>query len=316
MSPSTSRSGASSRPCSSLRSSRSQPANARCAAWRSAAATHADRDVAAAAHDRLERRRAERLGQLLARRRSTTSTGRSGVRSARAPAGGARRRRTRSAPRRPSAQPLELGQRRPPRREQVQLELRASTRAATRTSVASAVERPLRYGPVTRKWRSARSTHDRLELGVAEPDGCGPPRPRAGRGRRARPASAAARSRGTAAARRMRAPRARATSRREVAVPGDLELEPVRAGSRDPAGSCAPRTTLSGTPSAANSSSSAMRSTSFAGTMPASAFGTAPRRSAVIAKCTPSGRPSPTSRGSASTSAPRLTRSNAAAKPA
>ena len=55
-----------------------------------------------------------------------------------------------------------------------------------------------------------------------------------------------------------------------------------------------------------------MRSTIFAGTMPASAFGTAPRRSAVIAKCTPSGRPSATRRGSASTSSPRLTRSNAA----
>ena len=62
----------------------------------------------------------------------------------------------------------------------------------------------------------------------------------------------------------------------EGSFPGSATWSSVPPGRKPrPGGSCIPRTVFSGTPSAASSSSSAMRSTTFAGTIPASAFGSA-----------------------------------------
>jgi hypothetical protein len=58
-----------------------------------------------------------------------------------------------------------------------------------------------------------------------------------------------------------------------------------------------------------------MRRTTLVGMIAASAFGTAPRRSLVIAKWTPSGRPSATSRAKTSISSPPRTPKNASLKP-
>ena len=103
---------------------------------------------------------------------------------------------------------------------------------------------------------------------------------------------------------------------RVVADQRDLGLERRRGTKPRPGGSLTSLTVRRSSPSELYSSVSAIRSTTLDVMIPLSAPEIAARRSAVITKCTPSGRLSATRRGIRSTSSPRLMRSNAAWKPA
>ena len=302
MSPSTSASGdrAAGRapPCAARAAS---PENARCAAWRSHAATTRT--------SRSRPRRttvssgggAERLGELLAvvdhdHERPGRVAPRALLDRLRELE---RRRLARLGTARDRAPAAELGERAAARREQAELGRggRAAQRVGERRERGRAAA-PVR--PDDEEVAVGEVDRDRLELGVAEAE-------------RRRRAAAPGRAGSTAATPRRhrldrpraplavarRAARRRAARERQQPAPRPPGRRPRprrgararSAGSRARPAAGRPRTTLSGTPSEANSSSSAMRSTIFAGTIPASAFGTAPRRSAVIAKCTPSGAP-------------------------
>ena len=322
-SPSTSRSGSSSSPCSSLRSSRSHPPYARMTAWVSAATTSRTGTSRPRRTIVSSERGAHRLGRARRRRRS----GRTAARRpppARSPAQQARPPSRRSPRRRgrPTSTPTSAvgsGLRRGASRCTC---ASGSAASSERAIVSSVVERPERYGPAIRKCASWRST--------ASASRSSSPRPKTGRigaagrqRRRARRRRAAGRSAARGRRRSARAAPARRRRRRRAGPRRRRRRRRARPAPRGcprtkprPGGSFMSLTVRMSRPSELYSSVSAMRRTSFEVMIPLSAPEIAARRSAVITKCTPSGRLSATRRGIRSTSSPRLMRSKAAWKPA
>ena len=186
--------------------------------------------------------------------------------------------------------------------------------------VSSAVERPERYGPATRKWASWRSTA-RLSRSSS-------PRPRIGRrGERAEVVARSTDSRERRDRRDVPVAEALAQRARRATTPRSGPRPRVVADERDLRLHDAVHETAAGRQLDVLGGARVeperavlVRCRPCAArpcvvTMPPSAPETAARRSAVITKCTPSGRLSATRRGSRSTSSPRLMRSKARRTP-